>query len=539
MPAGGGGGPGVLVLSLLTAACSTSPPAPLQSQSVSLADDQSLRVRLPAAPRSLDPALATDEREEAVLRQFSEPLLKPAPDLRDVQGAAAESYEISPDGLTWTFHLRANDRYADGEAVRATDFVYSWRRLLDPRTEAPRGALFAPYVKGGVELGALPPRNADAAVEAALNNLGLKAVDDLTLQITTPQPAGGLRWIATLPEGGPLRPEMLKAPGTTGNGPFHISESSSSRIVMAPNPDYWGGRPTLNKLEFDFTDSDSAAITLFQSQQLGEVAAAPRSVPAALRRDLHQSPELTSFWLDFNTEKAPFDNARVRQAFAEAIDRPALAADVFHGRAAPVTTLVPAGMRGYHPENGQPQQGDLTAAKAALDQSGVSHDQLNQLTLITRDGPSEKDLASAVAAQLNRAFGLNLSVQPLPAADYAKRLHAGDFTLAGPEGWTADYPDEQDFFDLFRSIDGNNGARWRNPRYDQLVKLADTEINLDKRDQLYNQAEQLLVQESPVAFLVQRYDASLVQPYVRGLRQTAVDEWPGAAYSTLIYLAAH
>lgn len=526
-------------LSLLTAACLTAAPAPLQSQSVSLADDQTLRVRLPAGPRSLDPAMVTDEREEAAVRQFSEPLLKPSPDLRDVQGAAAESYDISPDGLTWTFHLRANGRYADGQPVRAADFVYAWRRLIDPRTAAPHGSLFAPYVRGGVEAESLSPKSADARIEAALNNLGLKAVDDLTFQVTLPEPGGALRWLATLPEGGPLRPDMLQSPGTLGNGPFHVVDASPTRLVMTPNPDYWGGRATLNKLELDFIDSDSSALTLFREHQLGETTSAAQTVPPSLRKYLHQVPELTSFWMDFNTEKPPFDNTKVRQAFAQAVDRAALVADAFHGRAEPITTLVPNGMRGFHPENGQPQQSDANAARALLDQSGVSRDQLNQVAMITRDGPAERELANALAAQLDHALGISINVQPLAAADYAKRLRAGDFALAAPEGWTADYPDEQDFFDLFRSTDGNNGARWRNARYDQLVRLADTETSLDRREQLYNQAEQLLVQEAPVAFLVQRYDATLVQPYLRGLRPTAVDEWPGSAYSTLIYLAAH
>ncbi len=528
----------LLAVSVLTA-CSTSAPSPLQSESVSLADDQTLRVRVAEGPRTLDPALVTDERELAVVRQFSEPLLKPAPDLRDVQGAAAETYDISPDGLTWTFHLRANARYSDGQAVKAQDFVLAWRRLIDPRSQAPHGSIFAGFVRGGLEAQSLGPRADAGAVDAALSQLGIKAVDDLTLEITTPEPAGSLRWVATMPEGGPLRGDLLKAPGEVGNGPFHVTQSTSTRVTMAPNPDYWGGRPTLNRLEVDISASDSAGLTLFQTQQVGALTGVPDPLPARFTKNLRQVPELTTFWVDFNTGQAPFDNPRVRLAFTQSIDRGALVTDLFHGRAVPSTTLVPAGMRGYHPENGQAQAFNAGGAKALLDQSGVKSDQLNGLVMITRDDQVSRDLAGALAGQLNRALGVTFNVQALKTADYNKRLQAGDFSLAGPEGWTADYPDEQAFFDLFRSTDGNNGARWRNSRYDALVKQADVETSLDRRDQLFNQAEQLLVQDAPVAFLVQRYDPYLLQPYVRGVRSSSVDEWPGAAYSSLIYIAAH
>jgi oligopeptide transport system substrate-binding protein len=529
----------VLATLTLTTACTTSAPAPLRSQSVCLADDQSLRVRLPQGPRTLDPALATDEREEAVIRQFSEPLLKPATDLRDVQPAAAESYDISADGLTWTFHLRANARYADNQQVRAQDFVYAWRRLIDPRTAAPRGAIFAQYVQGGEVVQSLGPMAAEAALQAGLDHLGLRAVDDLTFQVTTPQAAGGLRWIATLPEGGPMRPEMVKTPAQLGNGPFRVTDTSATRIVLVPNPNYWAGRATLSRLELAFTADNASALTAYQGGQYDELRSPPDTVAGAAKKDLRLTPELTNFWVDFNTLQAPFDNVKVRQAFAQAIDRTAIVNDLFHGWATPTTTLVPAGMRGFHPENGQPQDLNAAAARATLDQSGAARDQLIALPMIVRDQPLDRAIGAAVAAQLNRNLGVSLAVQPLNPAEYSRRLAAGDFALAGPEGWTADYPDEQDYFDLFRSNDGNNGARWRNSRYDALVKLADTETSLDKRDQLYNQAEQLLVQEAPVAFLVQRQDATLIKPYVRGLRPTAVDEWPGSTYSSLLYIAAH
>jgi ABC-type oligopeptide transport system substrate-binding subunit len=525
---------GLLAALLVAAACSTSAPAALKTQSQSLASDQSLRVRLPDGPRSLDPALAQDERELAVVRQFSEPLLKPTADLRDVQPAAAESYTVSTDALTYVFHLRGNGRYADGQPVRAQDFVFAWRRLVDPRTAAPHADFFAGIVQGGEAANALDAKHDADRIDPALDRLGLKAPDDLTFQLTLAVPASQARWIAAMPEGGPLRPEMLKAPGTTGNGPFRVAETAKDHVALAPNASYWGGRPTLSMLTFTF-GADAAAVNRYRAGELDVVVDPPDPVSA----DLVKVPELTTFWFDFNTARSPFDNSRVRLAFAMAIDREAIVNDQLKGRAAAATTLIPRGMRGYRPEDGRPQETNPAAARQELDAAGVPKDQLIALPMIVRDRPLDRALAAAVAAQWNRALGVSIAIQPLNAVEYSQRLRSGDFALAGPAGWTADYPDQRDFFDLFRSNDGNNGARWRSSRYDALVRLADMEPDDTKRDALYNQAHQLLAAEAPVAFAVQRWRWSLVKPYLKGAPVTSIDEWPGATYSNLLYVAAH
>jgi len=524
----------VLAVLLVAAACSTSAPASLRTQSQSLAADQTLRVRLPEGPRSLDPALVQDERELAVVRQFSEPLLKATADQRGVQPAAAESYTVSADGLTYTFRLRSNGRYADGQPVRAPDFVFAWQRLIDPRTAAPHADFFARIVRGGEEANALDPRHDADRIDPALAALGLQAPDDLTFAVTLPTPLASARWIAAMPEGGPLRPEMLKAPGTNGNGPFRVSETAKDHVTLAPNNSYWGGRPTLSVLNFTF-GSDAAAVSKYRAGELDIVVNPPDPVSG----DLVKVPELTTFWIDFNVERAPFQDGRVRQALALAIDREALVNDVFQGRAEVATTLIPRGMAGYHPEDGKPQETNPSAAKQVLDATGVSKESLAGLPMIVHDRPLDRAIAEAVTAQWGKALGVSVSIEPLNPVDYGRRLRSGNFALAGPTGWTADYPDPQDFFDLFRANDGNNGARWRSARYDSLVRIADIEQDESRRDALYNQAHQLLTSDAPAAFLVQRWDWSLQRAYVKGAPILPQDEWPGATYSNLLYVAAH
>ena len=509
-------------------ACAPSAPPPLISQSQSLASDQTLHVHLESPPRSLDPALAIDGQELGVVRLFAEPLLKPSRDGQNVVPAAASSYDVSDDGLTWTFHLRANGRYSDGQPVRAADFAGAWRRLIDPRTSAPNASFFATAVRGGETANALDASD-QQRVQAALDGLGLQAPDDYTFVVTSPLPLGSVRWIATLPEGAPWRADMAVRPGTIANGPFFVEDGSPGHVVLAPNPNYWGGRPTLSRVAFAFGSDPAPADVL---------APAPEGTDAHAK-GLVAASELTSFWVAFNTERAPLDNGKVRLAIATALARDEIATTVFKGRAAPTTVLIPPGMRAHRPDDGHLQDANLATARQLLDQSGVARDQLVALPLIVANLPVDVAFANQVATQVGRDLGVTMAVQPLSAADYAKRLRAGDFALAAPRGWTADYADPSGFFDLFRSNDGNNVSRWRNARYDQLVRLADTTVDSDRRDAVYAQADQLLVSEAPAAFAVDRFSWSLVKPWVRGAASTPGEEWPGATNAGAIYIASH
>ncbi len=528
---------GVLA-AVLGAACSTSVPAPLRSQSQSLAGDQTLRVLLPEAPRSLDPALAQDEREEAVVSQFSEPLLRLQSNLHDVQPGAAESFSVAPDGVTWTFRIRPGARWSDGQPVRAQEFVNQWRRLIDPRTGAPHADLFASVVRGGEAAAALDAHDS-ARVDAALAALGLSAPDEQTFVVVTPDGSPRLQWIATLPEGGPWRADLQVHPGTVGNGPFHVTEAGRDRTSLAPNPNYWAGRTTLSKLVLEYGADTATATSRYRAQEIDIAGNLTGPIDRSVRSDVVRMPELTVFWMDFNVERPPFIDARVRTAFAEAVDRDAIASEGLGGGAIPATTLIPNGMGGFHPEYGKPQEGNPAAARQLLDSAQVPHDQLEAIPMIVRDRPFDRAVAGLVAAQVQRNLGVTINVQPLSVADYTKRLRAGDFELAGPTGWTADYPEPGDFFAIFESDNGNNGSRYRSPRYDALVRLAGTELNGDRRDQLYGQAAQLLEQDSPVIFLVQRQRVSLVRPYVKGARRLPVDPWPGASSSGSIWIASH
>jgi len=530
----------LLCVAVLLAACSGGPVAAVPS---STPLEQVLRVNLAAAPVSLDPARVQYPQERAVLRQLGEPLLRPLPGLSGVEGAAAERYEVSADRLTYTFHLRAA-RYRDGLPVRAADFVYAWRRLLDPRVASPSADLFAASVRGGEEVASLDPAKDGPRIDSLLRSAGLAAPDERTFQVTLPQAEGWFPWVASLPEGVPVRQDVIdrngagwaKSPDTLVlNGPFVVTAITGERIDLQPNPDYWGPRPRLKRLSFISQPNLADAAQAYDRGQL-EMTPVPRGVDAT--SETRKQPELTVYWVHFNATRPPFDSPSARLAFARAVDRKALVAAALQGRAQEATSLIPEGMPGYRAEAGRPQEFDARAANALLDASGGRP---ASLRMLVPDSAGNRAVAGFLQARYQDVLGVPVSLDFADQISFDKRVRQGDFDLAGPFGWTADYPDWQTFFDRFRSTDGWDLSRWASPQYDNLVRQADAEGDPGRREQLYLQAQQLIVREAAVGFLFQRTHWTQVKPYVRGLKSTAFDDAPlvGDLFAPAIYIASH
>jgi oligopeptide transport system substrate-binding protein len=232
-------------------------------------------------------------------------------------------------------------------------------------------------------------------------------------------------------------------------------------------------------------------------------------------------------------------NAKLRLAIAQAIDRDAFVAQVFQGQGLPADTFIPQGMHGYA-ANLSAQKFDVAQARASLAASGISASQLAGLKF-SYDQTSDfgKATANFIHDQLKTNLGINITLQALDANTLASNLGTGDFQLAGPMGWSADYPDPADWYDFFLTTSSNNVAFYQNQQYDNFVRVARTDVQADRRDQEYQQAQQMLVDDAPVAFLAQSVSWHLVRPYVRGVTASPVDEWPGALDPTRISIAPH
>lgn len=525
------------------------------------ASSQELRVRLTTEPGSFDPGQTQWDYEAAVARQTFEALLRTTKDGKDVTGAAADTYTIDSTGTVYTFKLHPGSKWSDGQPVNAADFVYGFQRLLDPRLVAPYASFYY-GIKNGATVNALDPK--DPGVDAALQTLGLTAVNDSTFQITLEAPAGYFKWIASLWTSAPVRKDIVARYGkdsggndqwgaaganaaqtVVGNGLFRISEDvPKDHVTLVPNANYSGSqpKPTLTKITEFFISDDTVAYGKYRSGEL-DMTTVPPGYTDAVRKspELVRVPALKLFWMDMNVQKAPFDNVKVRLAFSKAIDRDSLATKISKGHWIPSGTLIPRGMRNYRPDLGAPQNFDPTAAKTTLASAGVDASSLNGVKfLYDNESPSSKTVAQFTQVQLKTNLGIDVVLDGADFKTVSRRLRSGDYQFGGPSGWAANYPDAQDWFDIFTTASGNQFSQWSNKAYDDAVAAGDSASDNAKRDTAYEKAAKVLLGDAPVMFLCQLTTWEVVKPYVRGIITTPNDDqWLGDFFTSTIQIARH
>ena len=518
-----------------------------------LAKEQVLRLMLEDQPASLDPGQTQYSYETAVLRAICEPLLKPLPDLSGVVPAAASSFDVNSSGSAYVFHLRSTAKYWDGTPVKAQDFVYAWQRLIDPRLAAPNETLFADAVLNGSKVSVMDPQRDASTIDNALATLGLKAVDDFTFQVQLARPDPAFVWLAAMPAGAPVRKDIVAkngdkwatAPETlVTNGPFKVTELvKNDHIRVERNPLYWAGKPTVTRIDFVIVNDGAVALTKYKNGELDEITVQPAQAAgvgadATSSRQLVKTPNLTVFWIVFRVNSPPLDNPKLRLALAQAIDREAFVAQVLAGQGLPASTFIPKGMRGYNTSL-TGQKFDVAQARASLAASGLTAKQVSLTFSYDQSSDFRKATAKFVHDQLVNNLGINVVLQALDPNTLGSNKESGEFQITGPDGWSADYPDQADWYDVFLTTSSLNYALWQKGEYDNFVRVARTDTKPASRDQEYQQAQSMLVGEAPVVFLAQTVSWYLVQPYVRGVITSPVDEWPGALAPGQVSIAPH
>jgi oligopeptide transport system substrate-binding protein len=540
----------VTVVGLLVAACGTSAPT-----TSNLAKDQTLRVNIVTEPNSLDPGQEQYSYEGSIGGMISEPLLHVKPDLSDAVPATAASYSVSSDGLTWTFKIRSNAKWNDGKPVTGADFVNAWQRILDPRLAAPYAdPFFDGTVAGAADYANLDPTKDAAKIPAFLSGLGLSAPDASTFVVKLQAASPFFKWIASLWMSAPVRKDVVDQYGSDKwatsptslitNGPYKVSEMvSKDHITLVPNTNYWGTQPTVTKIiNYEISD-DNQAYAKYLNGELDEV-----NVPLAntdlvkndpkLKNEIKFVPQLTLFWMDYNTRKAPFNNAQARLAFSKAVDRNALTTNVLKGRSSPATFFIPKGMNGYRPDLGASQAFDAAAAKTMLTQA-VGDPSKITIDFLIRNSTANKQIGEFLADQLQTNLGVKVNQVVIDSKTVTTRLRQHNYQLY-VGGWGADYPDDQDWFDIWMTGSGNVFGGWSNADYDALVKKADVEPDAKKRQDYYDQAQKILIDQAGGGFLYQRNYMFLVKPYVQGLTTTASDfENVGDLFYTKVSIAQH
>jgi oligopeptide transport system substrate-binding protein len=288
----------------------------------------------------------------------------------------------------------------------------------------------------------------------------------------------------------------------------------------------------------------AAALTKYRNRELDEIAVQPAQAAAVagdatLKQNLVKTPDLTVFWIVFRVNSSLTNNPKLRLAIAQALDREAFVAQVFQDQGLATDTFIPKGMRG-HSTARSAQRFDVAQARATLAASGIPASQLPSLKF-SYDQSSDfgKATAKFVHDQLKANLGFDITLQALDRNTLGSKLGSGDFQVAGPQGWSADYPDPADWYHLFTTTSSNNVAFYQNQQYDNFVRVARTDAQPDRRDQEYQQAQQMLLSDAPAAFLAQSVSWHLVRPYVRGVITSPVEEWPGALAPGQISIAPH
>jgi oligopeptide transport system substrate-binding protein len=504
-------------------------------------------------PDTLDPNRASFAyaADGAVIRQVFEPLLRFDANLVP-QPAAAASYEVSADGLTYTFHLRGDGRWSDGQPVTARQFAYSWKRLLDP-------ALHAEYAPLFVDAGIVGADAYNRGRTSTADAVGVTAVDDQTLQIRLTQPFGALPDLAALWVGAPLREDLVAAdpdgwasdPETyVVNGPFVVSDwEHQDHLTLEPNPQYvahlgWP-KPTLTKVTVSMNTNPEVDYAAYTSGKRDWVLVPDLEVnhvlnDGSLTGQAHQSNELTTFWLQMNAARPGLSNVLVRRALSKAIDRAALVRDLTAGLSLPTTSVLPPGMPGFQDGLGKELGFDPVGARALLTQIGSQP----QLTFSFAETPSNRRRALYLQDQWRTNLGIEVQLNPMDQAAYQQAIDARNYDLAFG-GWNADYPDPQDWLGLVFGCNAVfNKFNNCNPSFDQLTARADMAVNLTDRLPLYAQAQTLLVQDVPVAPLFVRGRLVLIQPWVQSidggpLVVSPLDDYPGSLFLDKVQILPH
>jgi oligopeptide transport system substrate-binding protein len=478
-----------------------------------------------AEPQELDPQLISAYTDQNIAVALFEGLC--ALDERTSQPvpAAAERWEPSPDGLTYTFHLRSTARWSNGEPLTAHDFVASWRRALAPSLAAEYAYLLYPL------------KNAEALNTGKLadfTTLGAEALDERTLRIVLERPTPYLPALTAQPVWFPINPRVLAKFGDiaqrlptwtrpenlVGNGPFILTEwTPQARLVATRSPTYWDATSVrLNQIVFFPTESPEVEERNFRAGQVHVTYGVPTSKlapyqtdhPAALRLD----PFLQAIFLRFNTTRAPFTDARVRRALSLAIDRDAIAGNVLRGAGTPARSFTPPNCAGYTARTTVPT--DFEAARRLLEEAGFPHGRgLPPLDLQVRNDEHQPRMAEVLQAQWSKELGITLTITPLEQKTWVQNQQTLNYTVSGA-GWIGDFVDPVTFLDLFVSTGGNNWTGWARADYDRLIAQAARATEAAARHELFQQAEALLLEQAPIAPVFFGTRAYLIHPAVRG-----------------------
>ena len=508
-----------------------------------LAENQEVTRHLKDEPASLDPVKSVGLTEAQVMRDLFEGLVNQDGHGKPIPGVA-QRWDTA-DNRIWTFTLRPDAHWSNGDPVTAQDFVYSWQRLVSPGTTSPF-AWFAALA--GIN-------NAQDIIDGKLpvEQLGVEAVDSRTLKITLNKP---VPYFPSLTANFSLFPvhqktvekfgnDWIKAGNLVGNGAFVLSDRVvNEKIVLVPNKNYWDHQNTvITKVTFVPINQESHATNRYLAGDLDITESFPKQRYQKLLKDIPNEvftpDQLGTYYYAFNTQRAPTDDVRVRKALSMAIDRQLIANKVLGTGEKPANYFTPDVTDGFKPEKGlynSYSQKELDQqAKVLLQQAGFGPNHPLELTLLYNSSENHQKIAIAIASMWKKKLGAEVKLVNQEWKTYIDSRNTGNFDVIRAS-WIGDFNEPSTFLSLLTSQHSGNIPKFNNPIYDEVIASASIETNAQLRNRYYNNAEAIIAKEAPIAPIYQYTNARLIKPWLKGY---PINNPEDVAYSHSFYIIKH
>lgn len=508
-----------------------------------LAEKQEVTRHLKDEPASLDPIKSVGLTEAQVMRDLFEGLVNQDSHGKPILGVA-QSWSTT-DNKTWMFKLRPDARWSNGDPVTADDFVYSWRRLVMPENTSP----FAWF-------GALAGiNNAQQIIDGKLpaDQLGVEAIDKRTLKITLDKP---IPYFPSLTANFSLFPvhaktvekygaDWIKVGNLVGNGAFILSDRMvNEKIVLTPNPFYWDHANTvITKVTFVPINQESNATNRYLAGDLDITESFPKQryqkLLADIPNEVFTPDQLGTYYYAFNTQRAPTNDARVRKALSMTIDRNLIAKKVLGTGEKPANRFTPDVTAGFKPQKGMydnASQKELDEkAKALLHSAGYGPNNPLRLVLLYNSSENHQKIAIAVASMWKKKLGAEVKLVNQEWKTYIDSRNTGNFDVIRAS-WIGDFNEPSTFLSLLTAQHSGNIPKFNSKRYDEVMASASIETNEELRNRYYNQAEEIIAQEAPIAPIYQYTNGRLIKPWLKGY---PIENPEDVAYSHSFYIIEH
>lgn len=513
----------ILILGVLTliSGCTrhTSPHSNPQSE------PRVFRINIGTEPPEMDPIKVTDLTSFGIVLNIMRGLTLIDKGMA-VRPAIAERWEKSPDGYHYTFHLDPKAQWSDGKPVTAQDFINGWKRALDPKNAA-EYAFFLFEVKNGKAY-------YDRKI-TDFNQVGVHALDDHTLAVDLERPIAYFTALMASPIAMPIRQDIVDKYGDSfteaghfiGNGPYVLdSWIHENRLTLKPTPYYHKSKPGIDAVEMLMVNDANTSVVMYENDELDFIET-PTSIPSFDVRRLKRQPDyhtgmiLLIYYFGFDTSRPPFNNPKVRQAFAYALDRSYFPRLMQSGQK-PFKSWIPPGLVGYNAEMGLGY--DPQKAKRLMSEAGYPDGKgFPKVTFAYRTMYDIQKEAEIAQYLWKKTLNVDVKLENMEWKVFLNRLKTNPpniFRLS----WYADYPDADTYMSMFITTSGNNYTRWKNNQYDAWVAQAGVTQNKAERQKLYDQAQKLILEED-TAFIPTYIGEKgyMVKPRFQGVQVTELN----------------